>query len=186
MQFRQAQTPDIGQIVDIYGQAVRYFADHGIDQWQHGYPSAASAEEDVAVGRLYLLEEDGVALATAVFQTDPEPTYAAIYQGNWAHGGAYAAVHRVAVRDDCKGRGLAQRLFDEFTEMGRRSGFLSLRIDTHQQNRSMQRALTKNGFEHRGTIYLPDGSPRMAFEKMLLSGSGRKPDQSGYNSPAAR
>ena len=39
-----------------------------------------------------------------------------------------------------------------------------LRIDTHENNKVMQRALEKQGFERCGIIYVPDGTPRIAFE----------------------
>ena len=47
----------------------------------------------------------------------------------------------------------------------------SIRIDTHEGNLPMQRALEKSGFARCGTIFLKggaeDGDPRIAFEKLL-------------------
>ena len=40
-----------------------------------------------------------------------------------------------------------------------------LRIDTHADNRIMQRLLLDRGFCHCGTILLKDGSPRLAYFK---------------------
>lgn len=51
-------------------------------------------------------------------------------------------------------------------------GIHSIKVDTHEDNRSMQRFLQKNGFVYCGVIYLQDGSKRLAFEK-LLTGNGR-------------
>jgi predicted GNAT family N-acyltransferase len=42
----------------------------------------------------------------------------------------------------------------------------NVRIDTHENNYVMQNMLKKNGFVHCGTIYLEDGQPRMAFQKV--------------------
>ena len=43
----------------------------------------------------------------------------------------------------------------------------SIRIDTHDDNLSMQRFLTKYGFTHCGTIYLENKETRRAYEKIL-------------------
>jgi len=167
MHFRKAQKNDVDAIAALYAQAVAYFAQSGIDQWQHGYPNAESAEADIAAENSYLLEnEDGV-LATAMFCIGHEPTYDHIYDGSWAVDGPYAFIHRVAVSNDQKGKGVAQVLFNKFDLMCKLKNIKSLRVDTHEQNRSMQRALTKNGFECRGIIYLADGSKRLAFEKAV-------------------
>ena len=40
-----------------------------------------------------------------------------------------------------------------------------IRADTHADNRTMQRALEKNGFVRCGTIYLENGSPRIAYHR---------------------
>ncbi|HBN29292.1 MAG TPA: GNAT family N-acetyltransferase, partial [Clostridiaceae bacterium] len=47
-------------------------------------------------------------------------------------------------------------------------GVHSIKIDTHRENKSMQRLLKKNGFEYCGIIYLKDKSERIAFEKTLI------------------
>jgi len=46
-------------------------------------------------------------------------------------------------------------------------GIHSIKIDTHEQNISMQRLLDKNGFQYCGVIFVADQSPRVAYEKIL-------------------
>jgi len=41
-----------------------------------------------------------------------------------------------------------------------------VRIDTHADNHVMQHVLAKHGFQRRGIIYLEDGDPRIAFERI--------------------
>ena len=43
----------------------------------------------------------------------------------------------------------------------------SIRMDTHDDNLSMQRFLIKYGFEYCGTIYLENKETRRAYEKIL-------------------
>ena len=40
----------------------------------------------------------------------------------------------------------------------------NIRIDTHKSNLIMQNLIEKNGFEKCGTIYVADGSPRIAYQ----------------------
>ena len=44
-----------------------------------------------------------------------------------------------------------------------------LRIDTHADNRVMQRAVEKVGFTRRGIIYIADGTPRIAYDLIKKS-----------------
>ena len=37
-------------------------------------------------------------------------------------------------------------------------------MDTHADNAPMRHLLEKSGFSHRGTIYVEDGTPRLAFD----------------------
>ena len=41
-----------------------------------------------------------------------------------------------------------------------------LRADTHEDNKIMQKVILKNGFQETGIIYVEDGTPRIAFEKV--------------------
>ena len=42
-----------------------------------------------------------------------------------------------------------------------------MRIDTHKDNKTMQRLILKNGYEYCGIIFVEDGTERLAFEKEL-------------------
>lgn len=43
----------------------------------------------------------------------------------------------------------------------------SIKVDTHENNKPMQRLLEKLGYEYCGIIYLENGDKRVAFEKLL-------------------
>ena len=52
-------------------------------------------------------------------------------------------------------------------ELAKEKGVTSIKIDTHEDNEAMRRSLIKNGFDYCGIIYLTDGNPRVAYEKLL-------------------
>ena len=41
-----------------------------------------------------------------------------------------------------------------------------LRIDTHADNKPMQHVVEKAGFSKRGIIYVEDGTPRIAYDRI--------------------
>lgn len=171
MKFRKTEKKDIPGILRIIRQAQQYMKEQGIDQWQDGYPDEAVFEEDIARGYSYVMEADGKVIGTMAVLFDGEPTYDKIYDGAWKTAGEpYAAIHRVAVDAEEKGRGIAGRMLSEVEKMCRERGVRSMKNDTHRDNKSMQRMLGKNGFEYCGVIYLEDGAERIAFEKTLSPG----------------
>ncbi len=170
MIFRQTEEKDGTQVVALWQQAQAYFKESGIDQWQDGYPNAETLAADMAGGESYVLveKETGEVLATCFISFAGEPDYDVIYEGCWRESAPYGVVHRVAVTPARKGQGLAGQLIRQAAAMCRQRGISSMRMDTHEDNRSMQRMLTKNGFVYRGIIYLGrDGAKRVAFEKHI-------------------
>lgn len=170
MIFRRTEEKDRDQVVALWQQARIYFREQGIDQWQDGYPNEESLTEDMARGESYVLADEatGQVLVTAYISLAGEPDYRDIYEGSWLHDGFYGVVHRVAVTPERKGQGLAGILMGHAARLCRSRGAASLRVDTHEENKSMQRMLAKNGFLYCGVIYLGrDGAKRVAFERML-------------------
>ena len=170
MVFRKTEEKDCPQVIALYQQAQSYFKEAGIDQWQNGYPNAETLAEDMAGGESYVLvdKETGEVLGTCFVSFEKEPDYDVIYEGSWQETKPYGVVHRVAVVSNRKGQGLAGQMIEHAAAMCLERGITSMRMDTHEDNRSMQRMLVKNGFVYRGIIYLGrDGAKRIAFEKIL-------------------
>ena len=83
----------------------------------------------------------------------------------------YFAFHRVCVSEAHKGKGLAASLFSYSEAFAKEKGVRNIRIDTHPDTLSMQKALAKNGYTFCGKITLCSGSeagdPRFAYQKIL-------------------
>ena len=113
-----------------------------------------------------------VAYGAVVF--DGEPAYEAI-EGAWLTDGDYVVLHRMAVADGEKGRGVAdgEKGRGVATEFMRRveamacgRGTGSMRVDTNFDNRYMLRMLGRLGFVYCGKVRYRSGE-RLAFEKTL-------------------
>lgn len=104
-----------------------------------------------------------VAYGAVVF--DGEPAYDAI-EGAWLTDGEYVVLHRMAVADGEKGRGVATEFMRRVEAMACGRGTGSMRVDTNFDNRYMLRMLGRLGFVYCGKVRYRSGE-RLAFEKTL-------------------
>lgn len=169
MEFRQAKISDLDQIVEIIELSKKYLKETKVDQWQNGYPAKEDLRRDIESGNSYVLTNKDEIVATTVISLDGESTYNSIFNGEWITNTEYIVMHRVAVHDKYKGKGIFKELIKEAESLALNKGIFSIKIDTHRDNISMQRAVVKNNFKRCGIIYLEDVSERIAFEKVLKS-----------------
>lgn len=168
MKVIHTQYKDIKDIMKIINQAKAYFKEHGINQWQDGYPNEQSIEEDINQNKSYVLIDENKVIGTMYFTIADDPTYSYIENGQWLTSHQpYAVIHRIVVDENLKGRNLAFELVKFAIDQCKINNIKSIRIDTHKDNLSMQRFLKKHDFKLCGTIYLESGDPRIAFEKIL-------------------
>ena len=104
-----------------------------------------------------------IAYGAVVF--DGEPAYDAI-EGAWLTDGKYVVLHRMAVADGEKGRGVATEFMRRVEAMAHGRGTGSMRVDTNFDNRYMLRMLGRLGFVYCGKVRYRSGE-RLAFEKPL-------------------
>ncbi len=156
--IRKAKTEDLPEIRRVYDAAKAFMDRSGNpNQWKKGHPPQEVLEDDIEKGQLYVIDEDGI---RAVFAYIPgeDPTYRKI-DGDWLRSHPYAAIHRVASDGTLRG------VFAACVSYCRAADpTLDLRIDTHEDNHPMQRAITSQGFSYCGIIYLENGSPRLAYQ----------------------
>ena len=156
MTFRRCQPSDVAAVAEIFAQAHAFMRQQGLPQWQGEYPCEADVWADIRAGIGWVLEDEGV-VAYAALREGEEPTYARI-EGGWHGDAPYLTLHRVAVAQ--YGKGYVGQVFAHAARMA-----AWLRIDTHEQNRPMRRAIEKFGFKECGIIYVEDGTPRVAYDK---------------------
>lgn len=156
--IRKATGADAQDILRIYGAARAYMIANGNrSQWLGGYPERL-LDEDIRKGQLYVVcGEDGTAHGCFVFFVGEEPNYRIIERGAWESDAPYGTIHRMGSDGTVKGV-FAQALAFCAGQIAH------IRADTHEDNVTMQRALEKHGFARRGTIYVEDGTPRIAYE----------------------
>lgn len=165
MQIRTAQTGDLTQIRGIYDRAKAYMdASGNPNQWAAGHPQQEVLRQDIEQDRLYVCEEEGTLYGVFVFAVMEDPTYGYI-DGAWKNDAPYGVIHRIASAG--MKRGIFMRVLEFCKEKMAEQRIFNLRIDTHEDNKTMQHLVEKNGFLRCGIIYLENGSPRIAYQLEL-------------------
>ena len=158
MEILKANTGHLDIIAEIYQSARERMANSGNpNQWVNGYPSQETILKDLMENRLFVCINLGRIVGCFVFFEGEDPTYQVIYHGNWLNSDPYAVIHRMAVSDQCKGVGSA--CMDWCLNQTK-----NIRIDTHEDNISMQSLLKKFGFHRCGIIKTALGDNRIAFQ----------------------
>ena len=160
MIIRKTNFSDLESVMEIYRLAREFMVTTGNkDQWWDGYPPRDLILQDIENGESYVVDENGEILAVFLYKHGIDPTYINIENGAWLNDEPYGVIHRIAVK--AKGRGIASFVFDTVY-----SWCKNVRIDTHEDNEPMKRALAKNGFEYCGIIHIANGDRRIAFQRI--------------------
>ncbi len=167
--FRRARRQDMAEIMRVIHEAQAFMKGLGIDQWQDGYPERETLQADIDLDQLYVFAEGECVHAVAALSRLPEPIYDAL-EGDWLCDGRYLTLHRMAIDDSRRGKGLAGGMLEEALRIARQGGCASVRADTHRGNVAMRRFLEKAGFQYCGLVRydVRQGDPlRVAYEKLI-------------------
>lgn len=158
MDIRKAEASELDAIMGIFDVARAFMRAHGnASQWPVGTPSRKEIAADIQAGVCYVLPEGDKLAGVFCFMLGEDPTYTVIEDGAWRSDAPYGTIHRVASAGIAGG--VAKACFDFCS---RRMSYL--RIDTHEDNLPMQRAIERYGFKRCGIIHIADGSPRIAYD----------------------
>jgi GNAT superfamily N-acetyltransferase len=169
--IRQARCEDVEQIMEIIRDAKELLKSRGIKQWlTPGYPGRDLILEDIRKGYLYVAEVDGTLAGMACLLREPDENYEQIFEGRWLNAEPYFSIHRVAVKKEFYGRGIAKALFRHLEDCAREAGIANLRVDTSLENQAMHNLLQSNNYQRCGIIYLKgvEINPlRIAYQKII-------------------
>ena len=163
--FRKATAEDAARIWEIILQAKAQMLRQNKQQWDETYPLPENIASDIRNGYAYVLCNESRIIAYAAVVFDGEPAYNSI-DGRWLSEQPYVVVHRLAVADEMKQKGIASLFMQKIEELSRSLGIHSFKVDTNFDNFYMHKMLEKLGFSYCGEISYQRGS-RMAYEKLL-------------------
>ena len=156
MDVRKAEPSDA--IMVIYRSSQDFMIRSGNPtQWGRFNPTREMIEKDIAEGRCRVLTQDGTVHGVFALCRGEEPNYRVIENGAWPNEEPYVTIHRIA------GDGVAHGIFRAATDYCA-ARYDHIRIDTHADNRVMQRKIEACGFVKCGVIRVANGSPRIAYQ----------------------
>lgn len=185
MEFKLVDENDIDAVVSIMDQARNLMKAEGRNQWTEAYPARSHIESDVAHDFGYAIYLDGRVAAYGAVIAGIEPAYASI-DGQWLSEGRekYIVVHRLAVADFARGKGIANKFMEEVENMAVNAGIRWIRVDTNFDNVRMLTILDRLGYTYCGKITYESGE-RLAYEKPV-SISGQDVTPGLFPAPADR
>lgn len=164
--FREAWPIDVDAIMEIIDYARCRMLDEGKQQWDEHYPLRKDIEADIAARHGMVLCMAGRVEAYGAVIFGEEPAYRHIDKGRWLSEQPYAVVHRLAVSQRQRQKGLGMLMMQQVEEMAHQRGVYSIKIDTNFDNTAMLHLLKKMHFTYCGEVNYSRGT-RKAYEKLL-------------------
>ncbi len=161
MKIRKANPEDLPTLEQLYENARERMKRSGNPhQWGDTHPPLENLIRDCEKGDSYVVTEKEEIVGAFAFITGEDPTYKEI-EGAWINDRPYGTIHRSA--SNGRAKGVMSFIIDYCKDI-----IPNIRIDTHADNKIMRHILEKQGFTKCGVIYVSDGSPRLAYQKVFL------------------
>jgi RimJ/RimL family protein N-acetyltransferase len=161
MEIAKASMEDMDVLLAMYAFAREFMRSTGnVTQWEETYPPESLLVESIEQGKQYVCLREQEIVGTFYFGVEEEVTYQRIVDGHWLNDRPYGVVHRLA--SNGKARGVARFCLAWCFEQ-----CPNIRVDTHRDNRVMQKILEQAGYHYCGIIYVRNGTERLAFQKQV-------------------
>jgi hypothetical protein len=160
MVIRNTNMNDLNTIMDLYAYAREQMILNGNPtQWGKTNPTKEVIVRDIKNNNSYVIEENNIIYGVFTFIIGADETYNQI-DGSWLNDEQYGTIHRIA--SSGKKRGILDLCLNYCSSI-----INNIRIDTHEDNKIMQHLLEKNNFVKCGIIHVEDGTPRIAYQRII-------------------
>ncbi|MBS1525153.1 MAG: GNAT family N-acetyltransferase [Bacteroidetes bacterium] len=166
MTIRPATVADIPGIMKLIAEVVPVMRASGNFQWDDTYPNAAVFDEDIALGQLWVADNDGDIAGVSAITTEQYPEYA---EAGLDITETAIVTHRLAVSPRYQGQGVALRLMQQADDVAVSRSIKALRVDTNTANRATQKLFPKAGYRFVGEmgLHFRPGLRFYCYEKRL-------------------
>lgn len=154
MVIRAANAADLDAVEVIYDQLHTLEEEQKIKTgWiRHVYPTRKTAEAALALGTLYVLEDEGVIRAAAKIDQEQPESY---FRAHWtlqAEEAAVLVLHTLVVDPTIARRGYGKAFVAFYEREAARRGCTVLRIDTNETNAPARRLYASLGYREVGAV----------------------------------
>ena len=122
-------------------------------QWQQGYPNEDTFLTDIKNKVLYGIYQYNELMAYGAYILGKDINYIEI-DGKWdiPANEKDLAIHRVAVDGNCHGKKYGVKILKYGIDYAKKLGCISVKVDTHEKNKAMQKCINNSGFVYKGIV----------------------------------
>ena len=152
--IRRAKNSDIPQIVSIYEEILSLEEAGKVKTgWMRGiYPVEKTALSALSEGTLYVLEQEGKVLASAVINQKAADGYDKVSWEFDAESEEILVIHTLTVSPFASGKGYGTEFIRFYEAMGKEMGVRDLRLDTNEKNKGARALYKKLGYKEVGIV----------------------------------
>lgn len=152
--FRLAEEKDIDAVSRIYDMIHdrEETGETTIGWARNVYPTKSTACVALSNGHLFVYEEDGEVLASAIINHIQVPEYAMCSWSEDVPDEKVMVLHTLCVNPDFKGKGIGKGFVAFYEDYAKSKGSTSLRMDTQVINLAARKLYKKLGYSEIGTV----------------------------------
>lgn len=160
---------DIQELGQLYDKTNEYLASgRNYPGWIKGiYPIRKDAEIGISSNCLYVAKINHVIVGSIILGHDPEPAYD---QAEWKiEADDYSSIYVIrtlVVNPDYQKNGIGEALMEFATELARREGISSIRLDVYENNAPAIRLYEKLGYQYIDLVDLGYGVYGLDYFKL--------------------
>ena len=152
--IRKATEKDLDRIAEIYDEVLTAEEAGTVTTgWIRGiYPTRCVAENALARGTLYVLEDGGTVVATAKIDREQVEEYRNV---NWQYPADESQVlvlHTLIVSPSAPKKGYGTQMIKFYEQTAKEQGFRVLRMDTNKKNTVARSLYQKLGYRESGAL----------------------------------
>lgn len=154
LQIRVANPNDYLCVRDFYYDLINLMEDAEFKPgWERDvYPSQEFLIQSIRNGELFVGEADGRIVSCMVVNHEYNAGYRDIPWSIDAKDSELLVIHALGVHPAYSGRGIAKQMVQYVIDIARKDQIRTIRLDVLEGNVPAERAYSKMGFTHRGTI----------------------------------
>lgn len=164
--YEKAGEGDKDEVMELFDAVKKKMSAEGIDQWDELYPAISDISEDIKNGNLTLVKQGRKLVAVYTLNQIQNTAYKF---GDFKDtSGSFAVLHRLCVRPEYQGMGIAARTLKKIDEQAAREGFSSIRLDVFTKNPRAVKLYEAAGYRYAGDAYFRKGKFAL-MEKIILN-----------------
>lgn len=141
-------------VMELIRGVVKAMRKTGIDQWDDVYPAENDITEDLKSGTAFGFFDGEELAAYVVLNGSYWPEYDTV---NWTVGTNPLIVHRLSVKAEKQGQGIAKKVMLFAEEHARNNNYDVIRLDAFPQNQAALRLYDSLGYKKAGDVYFRKG-----------------------------